>query len=133
MKKAVIFILVKDDRVLMEQRTFSEMYANVLVYPGGNVEEGETEEEAFIREAKEELSITPVSYQKLENAEYISNNNVSVTPFLVLEWEGQVPEIVLDQGNPLVWLTFDEVKESGLERVREIINKVEQLLTDEVS
>lgn len=124
MKKAVIFILVKGEYILMEQRTFSEMYANVLVYPGGNVEAGETEEEAFIREAKEELGITPLDYQVLEEASYTSKNGVFVTPFLVKSWQGEIPDKILDQGNNLVWIELPKLKQSELELVRMVAGKL---------
>lgn len=130
MKKAVIFILVKDNQVLMEQRTFSQMYANILVYPGGHIEEDETIEQAFLREAQEELGIVPTDYQLLENATYTSKNDVFVTTFMVKDWEGKIPNTVLDQGNPLVWVNLSQLKESELEQVRVIADKLSDYLSE---
>lgn len=128
MRQAVIFILVKEGKILMEQRTFSQMYSNLLVYPGGNVDKGEEEEVAFLRETQEELGITPTNYQLLDNADYTGSNDVHVTPFLVLDWEGEIPQQVLDQGNPLLWVDLSELKKSELVRVRKIATKVETAL-----
>lgn len=124
MKKAVIFILVKNSKVLVEQRTFSPMYANVLVYPGGNVEEGETAEAAFKRELQEELGVTPLDYQILKDLSYTSKNGVSVTPFLVTNWQGKIPDKILDQGNSLIWIELSELKQSELKLVSMIANKL---------
>lgn len=128
MKAAVIFILVKDGQVLMEQRTFSQMYTNILVYPGGHIEEDETVEQAFLREAQEELGIIATDYQLLENATYTSKNNVFVTTFLVKDWDGKIPDTVLDQGNPLVWVNLSQLKESELGHVRIIAGKLSDYL-----
>jgi 8-oxo-dGTP pyrophosphatase MutT (NUDIX family) len=47
-------VLIKDDEVLLIHRVNKKDY---FVFPGGGVEEGETIEEAAIREVKEETSI----------------------------------------------------------------------------
>ncbi len=53
--KRVVGIIVKDDRILVFRR-FKDDH-QYFAFPGGGVEEGETEEAAVVREMKEELCI----------------------------------------------------------------------------
>jgi len=55
MEKRVRAIIIKDNKVLTIKRTKPD--ATFWVFPGGGVEEGETNEKALIRECKEELGV----------------------------------------------------------------------------
>ena len=46
-----------DRRVLIAQRPEGKQFAGLWEFPGGKVEDGETPEEALIRELREELGI----------------------------------------------------------------------------
>ena len=47
-----------DERVLLAQRPEGKAMAGLWEFPGGKVEEGETPEEALLRELQEELGVT---------------------------------------------------------------------------
>ena len=47
-----------DNRVLLAQRPVGKSLAGLWEFPGGKLEQGETPEQALIRELSEELSIT---------------------------------------------------------------------------
>ena len=51
-------LIDRDGRVLMAQRPEGKPAAGLWEFPGGKLEEGETPEEALIRELKEELDIS---------------------------------------------------------------------------
>ena len=55
MNKRAVGVIVRDDRILLMKRIKNGR--SYLTFPGGSVEEGETEAEATVREMKEELSI----------------------------------------------------------------------------
>lgn len=55
MQKRVRAIIIKDNKVLTIKRTKPD--AIFWVFPGGGVEQGETNEKALIRECKEELGV----------------------------------------------------------------------------
>lgn len=56
MKRArAVAVLVKNDEVLLIHRRNTKEY---YVFPGGGIEEGESAEQAVLRELKEETSIT---------------------------------------------------------------------------
>jgi len=52
--------LLRDGRVLASRRTGPEHLAGFWEFPGGKVEDGETDEVALLRELSEELGVTAV-------------------------------------------------------------------------
>lgn len=90
-KRAAAFIL-KDNKILLMKRIKDGV--EYFVFPGGSVEEGETLEEALIREMKEEFSIDVVP-GKMIYKKYIKNNyDTGRTSyfFLITDFVGQ-PEL----------------------------------------
>ncbi len=55
--EVVAGVLVENNRVLLAQRGPDDSLANLWEFPGGKVENGETYEEALIREFWEELAL----------------------------------------------------------------------------
>ena len=54
---SAVALIDPDDRVLLAQRPEGKSMAGLWEFPGGKVEQGETPEEALIRELQEELGI----------------------------------------------------------------------------
>ena len=52
--EVVAAIIKKDDKIFITKRSYGE-FIDMWEFPGGKVEVGETQEEALIREIKEEL------------------------------------------------------------------------------
>lgn len=125
---AVIFALVKNNQLLMEQRTFSEEYKDILVFTGGTIEPNETPEETMLREANEELGIGIKEYTKLDGASYKNKNDIYVEVFLITKWEGELPNHVIDQGNKLIWENVDELKKSQFKLTRMIASEISKKL-----
>lgn len=57
-------VIVKDNHILLFRRV-KEGWGEYWVFPGGGVEEGETPEQAIVREAQEELSLHVTEYKLL--------------------------------------------------------------------
>jgi len=86
--------LVDDEgRVLLAQRPDGKQLAGMWEFPGGKVEDGETPENALIRELQEELGIT-VRHACLAPFVFASHTyetfHLLMPLFLIRRWEGEI-------------------------------------------
>ena len=56
-KSAVHIILIDDNKILLQKRKGSKLWPGYYALPAGHIDEGETQYDALVREAKEELGI----------------------------------------------------------------------------
>lgn len=91
-----LLFLRKDNEVLlaMKKRGFGQGRWNGV---GGKVEDGETIENAMVREAEEEIGVTPTSFEKVGDIrfdEYFKGEPtlMHVHVFIATEWEGEPTE-----------------------------------------
>jgi len=93
LRRYVIGYPVRDGRVLLiyKKRGLGRGLYNGV---GGKVEEGETDEEALVREALEELSIRPTSYERVAKLLFTDDygTEMDVSVFLIEDWEGEPVE-----------------------------------------
>ena len=100
-------IIIKDKKLLFTRAEGKDFFID----PGGKIEDGETPEQALIRELKEELSID-VTIEDLEFfGEYVApaaNNNdktVRMKAYMVKKWLGDI--VASAEVEELRWLTSD--------------------------
>src|SRR5438309_2131898 len=89
-------------RVLMEDRG-GEIG---LVYPGGNIEPGETPHDAAMREIREEIGIEPVRIESFWCAcsKLLMHKGREGMLFVVTEYRGSIPDFTVDdQRRILQW------------------------------
>lgn len=67
--EVVAAIIKKGDKIFITKRSSSE-FADMWEFPGGKIELGETQEEALIREIKEELELDITNLNYLTTVEY---------------------------------------------------------------
>ena len=67
--KVVAAIIVDNNKIFATQRGYGE-FKDGWEFPGGKIEEGETPEDALIREIKEELDTKINVNKKLDTVEY---------------------------------------------------------------
>lgn len=67
--KVVAAIIHKEGKIFATQRGYGE-YKDWWEFPGGKIEEGETPEEALIREIREELNVSIIVERHLVTVEY---------------------------------------------------------------
>ena len=76
--------------IFITQRGPDMHMANKWEFPGGKLEEGETAEQALVRELHEEIGINAVEFQLFETLEYtFPDRQLTLTFFLVTQWEGE--------------------------------------------
>jgi 8-oxo-dGTP diphosphatase len=100
-----------DGRVLIAQRPEGKHLAGLWEFPGGKVAEGETPEQALIRELKEELSIdvTEACLAPLTFASHPYDDFHLLMPvFVCRRWEGTV---MPREGQALKWVTPARLRE----------------------
>lgn len=95
MKDATLLFLVQDDQVLlaMKKRGFGAGRWNGV---GGKVNDGESIEEATIRETQEEIGVQVLHIEKYADLtfknEEVEGQNMHVHVFVCRDWEGQPEE-----------------------------------------
>lgn len=77
-RRGVVAVVLRDERLLVIQRSRHVLAPGTYCFPGGSVEPGETEEQALRRELQEELAVSVTPRQRLWT---------SVTPWgVALSW-----------------------------------------------
>ena len=57
-RRGAVAVVVRDGRMLVIRRARSVVAPLVYCFPGGGIEDGESEEEALVREFREEIGLT---------------------------------------------------------------------------
>jgi 8-oxo-dGTP diphosphatase len=108
-RQIVNALLVRRATVLLAKRSLRRRtYAGLWSFPGGHVEQGESFEDALVRELQEEVGIVPITYRLLR-----SMDDPNATPadpvayhmYIVTGWQGGEPTILDDEHSELRWFT----------------------------
>ncbi len=108
---SAVALIDVDSRVLIAQRPEGKSMAGLWEFPGGKVEEGETPEQALIRELQEELGINTWSscLAPLTFASHSYDDFHLLMPlFACRKWEG-VPSS--KEMQTLKWVKANELKD----------------------
>lgn len=91
--ETTLCLLKRNNEILlaMKKRGFGEGKYNGV---GGKIENNETPEQAMIRETQEEISVTPIKYEKVGLIEFDEvykgkKQNLVFHLYMVYEWEGE--------------------------------------------
>ena len=95
-------ICVQNGAVLVATRRDN----GLLCGPGGHIEEGETAEQAAIRETEEEFGVTPTELILIGRGPEEPETGITPDIFLCTAWEGE-PHPVDDEMADITWLTPD--------------------------
>ena len=92
MKRVVAALILKDDQILVCQRTRHQVMPLKWEFPGGKIEEGEQPRNALHRELDEELGIDAVIGDEVARIQhrYPGGSSVELRFFAVREYTGEI-------------------------------------------
>lgn len=125
--RVVAAVIRKDDRVFATARGYGE-YKGWWEFPGGKIEQGETPQQALVREIKEELTATIIVGDLIATIEYdYPTFHLSMDCFWA---EIAAGELQLKEAEAAKWLSKDELNTvSWLPADTQIISLVEEALS----
>ncbi len=104
--KVVAAIIICEDRVFATQRGYGE-FKGGWEFPGGKIEEGETPQQALVREIKEELDTDIEVGELLDTVEYdYPEFHLSMYCFLCKVISG---DLILKEHQAAKWLKKEEL------------------------
>ncbi len=105
-------LILDDGQLLIQQRRSGTDCAGQWEFPGGKLEQGETAEQALVRELQEELNITISTPQFLICLEHnYEHADVSLHTYMIYDWLGE-PEGLEEQ--KIVWDRPDVLRQYDL-------------------
>ncbi|HWR10885.1 MAG TPA: NUDIX domain-containing protein [Rectinemataceae bacterium] len=107
-KRSIAGIAVRKDRILVAKRVEGGPIGLRWEFPGGKVEEDETDEEALKREFDEELGITIVPLRLLGTSSFFSASGERE----LAAWLVDIPHesiLELREHSDIAWLRLDEL------------------------
>lgn len=100
-------VIIKENKVLVTQRSEKMKLPLMWEFPGGKIEKNETAEDCLIREILEELSINIEILKRLNASVYYYDTfAIRLIPFIALFKSG---EIVLAEHKTYRWLAKHEL------------------------
>jgi mutator protein MutT len=118
----VALIVLDGNRMLVERRGWhKETFPGVVVVPGGHVEEGESLEEACIRELEEELDLEGSKFRFLEMHPFHTPIEVQNVHYYICEdWKGTPRSLEAEE---VFFVGFDELDRIDVVKERELLQR----------
>lgn len=131
-QKGVVFAIIEGKKMLLEKRLEpDDEYFGYTIVPGGGVEEGESWENALLREIHEECGVEVVEYEVITSFEHlVSQKNKMVGQlYLVRGYKGNVVNQEVGKAKH-VWATLGEAREVCEHPLSQLIlNEIEKYLS----
>ena len=134
MKKSIACIAYKDKKILIAHRNNSGQMANRWEFPGGKVDEGETEIEAILREMKEEFDVDVQVKEKIATSCFVHNEKKSLLEVYLVELshDGIDKKYSLTEHSEYKWVDYKEIPvdnfvDSDLRVYPEVISFLERI------
>jgi 8-oxo-dGTP diphosphatase len=106
--QVVALTIIRQDRFLLGRRSLEKKVAPGYWCPiSGKIEPGESEEQALIREAEEEIGVQVKPIKRI--AEFDIEDRKSLLHWWLVELLAGEPQIKNGEHTELAWLTFDEI------------------------
>lgn len=108
---SVACIAVKDKKILIAHRNPTGVMGSRWEFPGGKVEEGESEEQTVIREFQEEFGITVKVGEKIAQSEFEHHGKTSSLFAYLIEvpHDGIEKKYVLTEHTEYKWVSAQEI------------------------
>jgi 8-oxo-dGTP diphosphatase len=129
MKQVVAALIVKDDKVLICQRTRHQTMPLKWEFPGGKIEPGEKLEDALHRELEEELGILAAIGRKVATIRHTYGNGgaVELHFFVVVEFQNAVQNRIF---RDVRWVSKEEMP--GYDFLEADVALVKDIATGEI-
>ena len=132
----VVFKGKKDNILwLVTKSAVSDLYPKaVWRLPKGWIDEGETTEEAALREIKEEGGVEAKIIRKIETVKYFftapdRGKILKFVTFYLTGWVKDLPEGFGEETSEIAWLSFEEAyKKLSFRGEKEVLKKAKELL-----
>lgn len=124
--EVVAAIIRREDRIFTTQRGYGE-FKGGWEFPGGKMEDGETPQQALVREIKEELDTDIHVNELFDTVEYdYPNFHLIMHCFLCSIISG---DLVLKEHEEAKWLTKDKLNDvNWLPADRALIDKIKNII-----
>src|SRR5260370_35950569 len=107
MRNIVNALLLKAGAVLLARRSSPrKAYPNCWSFPGGHVEQGESLDEALIREVQEDVGLTPRVFRKvgtIKEPNPLVNGKAIYHMYAVSDWDGGEPKMLGGEHSEIRW------------------------------
>jgi 8-oxo-dGTP pyrophosphatase MutT (NUDIX family) len=120
---------------LVTKSAASEIYPKqVWRLPKGWIDEGETTEEAALREIREEGGVEAKIIKKIETVKYFftapdKGKILKFVTFYLTEWIKDLPEGFGEETSEIAWLTYEEAyKKLSYSGEKQVLKKAKELL-----
>jgi len=102
-------VIRRNDQILIAKRADDAHQGGLWEFPGGKVEEGETIQQALVRELQEELNITPLKFEPLIEIRHdYGDKQVFLDTWVVSDFSGKEEG---REGQPLEWVDVHRLHE----------------------
>lgn len=103
----VCLVFQRGETFLLGKRAPHKKASEYWCPVSGTVEEGETQEEAIVREAREELDVLARPVRKL--AEMLTNDGSFLLHWWLVELAHGEPRLANDEHTEIGWFTYEEM------------------------
>lgn len=134
MKKSIACIAVNDDKVLIAHRNPQGQMGNRWEFPGGKVENDESECDAIIREMQEEFGIKVKVIQEIATGTFMHNGEKCFLKVYQIQvpHNGLKEKYVLTEHSEYKWISIDKIpKDNFVDSDLSIYPKVVKFLENQ--
>lgn len=111
MKKSVACIAYHNKKVLIAHRNPTGQMGSRFEFPGGKVDEGESEQQAIKREMSEEFGIEVTVLEKITTGYFVHNDKKSSLEVYLIKvpHDGMTEKYTLSEHTDYNWVSIDDI------------------------